>query len=95
MSFLNLIFTALRGLAANKLRAILTTLGIIMGVASVIVMLALGNGARAMATRWRSPPESSMGRWCSRSPRPTCSRACLAREAPAAGRGADRFSERW
>jgi putative ABC transport system permease protein len=47
MSFLNLTFTAIRGLASNKLRAILTTLGIIIGVASVIVMLALGNGARA------------------------------------------------
>src|SRR3990167_1276532 len=27
--------------------------------------------ARAIATRWRSPPESSAGRWCRRSPRPT------------------------
>src|SRR5512147_1619112 len=47
MSFLNTILTALRGLATNKLRASLTTLGIIIGVASVIIMLALGNGARA------------------------------------------------
>ncbi len=39
--------TALRGVAANKLRAALTTLGIIIGVASVIATLALGNGARA------------------------------------------------
>lgn len=39
--------TALRGIAANRLRAGLTTLGIVFGVASVIVMLALGNGARA------------------------------------------------
>ncbi len=39
--------TALRGLEANKLRAGLTTLGIIIGVASVIGMLALGNGAKA------------------------------------------------
>ena len=31
----------------NKLRATLTTLGIVIGVASVISMLALGNGARA------------------------------------------------
>ena len=37
----------MRGLLANKLRAFLTALGIIIGVASVIVMLALGNGARA------------------------------------------------
>jgi putative ABC transport system permease protein len=39
--------TALDGIFANKLRATLTTLGIVIGVASVIIMLALGNGARA------------------------------------------------
>ncbi|MFZ6029277.1 MAG: ABC transporter permease [Chloroflexota bacterium] len=43
----NTILTALRGLFANKLRAALTMLGVIIGVASVIAMLALGNGARA------------------------------------------------
>jgi putative ABC transport system permease protein len=37
---------ALRGINSNRLRAALTTLGIVIGVASVIVMLALGNGAR-------------------------------------------------
>lgn len=42
-----LFLTALRGVAANKLRAALTMLGVIIGVASVIAMLALGNGARA------------------------------------------------
>ena len=47
MSPLDTLRTALRGLAGNKLRALLTTLGIIIGVASVITMLALGNGARA------------------------------------------------
>jgi putative ABC transport system permease protein len=47
MSLFNTLRTALRGLTANKLRATLTTLGIIIGVASVIAMLALGNGARA------------------------------------------------
>ena len=47
MSPLNTFRTALRGLLTNKLRAFLTALGIIIGVASVIVMLALGNGARA------------------------------------------------
>ena len=47
MSPLNTIVTALRGLWGNKLRASLTTLGIIIGVTSVITMLALGNGARA------------------------------------------------
>lgn len=47
MSPFSTLVTALRGLLTNKLRAFLTALGIIIGVASVIVMLALGNGARA------------------------------------------------
>jgi putative ABC transport system permease protein len=47
MSLRNTILAALRGLGANKLRAALTALGIIIGVASVIATLALGNGARA------------------------------------------------
>ena len=47
MSLYNAFMTALRGIAANKLRAALTALGIIIGVASVIATLALGNGARA------------------------------------------------
>jgi putative ABC transport system permease protein len=47
VTFLNTLRTALRGIAANKLRAALTTLGIVIGVASVMTMLALGNGARA------------------------------------------------
>ena len=47
MSLADLIRTSLRGVSANKLRAALTMLGIIIGVASVIAMLALGNGARA------------------------------------------------
>ncbi|MCP5101662.1 MAG: FtsX-like permease family protein [Chloroflexi bacterium] len=47
MTLINTLQTALIGIAANKLRAVLTTLGIVIGVASVISMLALGNGARA------------------------------------------------
>src|SRR5512138_842975 len=47
MSPLNVMRTALRGIIANPLRTALTTLGIIIGVASVIATLALGNGARA------------------------------------------------
>ncbi|MEJ2735825.1 MAG: ABC transporter permease [Anaerolineae bacterium] len=38
---------ALRAVAANKPRAALTALGVIIGVASVIATLALGHGARA------------------------------------------------
>src|SRR5689334_4837634 len=36
---------ALAALRANKLRAVLTMLGIVIGVASVIAMMALGRGA--------------------------------------------------
>jgi len=37
---------ALRALQANLFRTVLTLLGIVIGVASVVVMLAVGNGAR-------------------------------------------------
>jgi putative ABC transport system permease protein len=47
MSLANTLRTALRSLTANKLRAFLTMLGVIIGVASVIAMLSIGNGARA------------------------------------------------
>lgn len=47
MSLTDLMRTAFRSVAANKLRAALTMLGVVIGVASVIAMLALGNGARA------------------------------------------------
>ena len=36
---------ALKSLATSKIRALLTMLGIIIGVAAVIVMLAIGEGA--------------------------------------------------
>lgn len=37
---------SLRAIEANKLRSILTSLGIIIGVAAVIIMLSIGNGAQ-------------------------------------------------
>lgn len=46
MTWLNIIRTAVQGITSNKLRSALTMTGIIIGVASVIAMLALGNGAR-------------------------------------------------
>ena len=46
MNGTNLIKIALRVLANNKLRGFLTMLGIIIGVASVITMLAIGQGSK-------------------------------------------------
>ena len=40
-------FIALRALRRNKLRSSLTALGIIIGVSSVVAMVAVGNGAQA------------------------------------------------
>ena len=45
MNVLVTVRIALRALAANTLRSILTMLGIIIGVAAVITMIAVGNGA--------------------------------------------------
>jgi len=46
MNYINSIKIALNALKRNKFRAFLTMLGIIIGVASVIVMLAIGQGSK-------------------------------------------------
>ncbi len=46
MSLINLLRIALKALQRNKLRAFLTMLGIIIGVASVIAMVAIGQGSK-------------------------------------------------
>ena len=46
MNYSNLFRIAIRALIRNKLRAILTMLGIVIGVASVIAMLAIGEGSK-------------------------------------------------
>ena len=43
----NMIWLAARSILDNKLRTLLTMLGVIIGVAAVLVMVALGEGARA------------------------------------------------
>ena len=61
MSFLEYIYTfllstlqtaliSIRALRRNKMRSLLTALGIIIGVASVVAMVAVGNGAQARIT---------------------------------------------
>jgi putative ABC transport system permease protein len=52
MSLYEVIRFALRGLSANKLRSALTMLGILIGVAAVILLVAVGNGsAKAISDR--------------------------------------------
>jgi putative ABC transport system permease protein len=46
MLWLEMLRVAWDSLLANKLRSILTTLGVLIGVAAVITMLAIGQGAR-------------------------------------------------
>jgi putative ABC transport system permease protein len=46
MSLWQTLFAALRALLSNKLRTALTMLGIVIGVAAVVTMLSLGEGAR-------------------------------------------------
>jgi len=47
MRIINTIKVALRALRRNKMRSILTALGIIIGVGAVIAMVSIGNGAKA------------------------------------------------
>jgi putative ABC transport system permease protein len=50
MRIYRLLGDALENLSANKLRSMLTVLGIVIGVAAVIAMLSIGRGAEASIT---------------------------------------------
>ncbi len=50
MKLYRLFIEALENLSANKLRSMLTVLGIVIGVAAVIAMLSIGRGAQASIT---------------------------------------------
>jgi putative ABC transport system permease protein len=50
MNFLDKIKLALTGVGSNKFRSFLTLLGIIIGVGSVILMVSLGSGTRAVVS---------------------------------------------
>lgn len=50
MTFTQAVIEALESLNGNKMRSGLTVLGIVIGVAAVIAMLAVGNGAQASIT---------------------------------------------
>lgn len=47
MNYQNLFKIAIRAIAANKMHSFLTALGIIIGIAAVITMLAIGQGSKA------------------------------------------------
>ena len=46
MNILNLFKVSLRAIASNKMRSFLSMLGIIIGVAAVIIMMAIGQGSK-------------------------------------------------
>lgn len=60
MNYSNLFRIAIRALIRNKLRAFLTMLGIIIGVASVIAMLAIGEGSKVNITNEMSSMGTNM-----------------------------------
>ena len=51
MKALDAFYDALGSLASNSLRSVLTTLGIIIGVGAVIIMVSVGNGAKARVNK--------------------------------------------
>ena len=60
MNISNLFKIALKAIAANKLRSFLTALGIIIGVASVIATLAIGQGSKRSIRKQISEMGSNM-----------------------------------
>ncbi|HOU96560.1 MAG TPA: ABC transporter permease [Bacteroidales bacterium] len=60
MNLTNLFRIAIRALFRNKMRAFLTMLGIIIGVASVIAMLAIGEGSKRSITEEMSSMGSNL-----------------------------------
>ncbi len=60
MNISNLLIIAIKALGNNKMRAFLTMLGVIIGVASVITMLAIGQGSKASINTQISEMGSNM-----------------------------------
>ena len=58
MKWLTLFTTALSSLLKNRMRSILTMLGIVIGVAAVIVMVAIGQGAQNSIESVNVAPQS-------------------------------------
>ena len=55
MTFLGLLRIALKAFARNRLRALLTALGIIIGVGAFVTMVAIGRGSRSISERSLRP----------------------------------------
>jgi putative ABC transport system permease protein len=73
------LLTALRGLMANKLRSALTILGIVIGVAAVVALMAIGNGATSSITdRIASNGSNLLNIQSGRSQRPAAGSAQMA-----------------
>jgi len=64
IDFLESVSMAVRTLSANKMRSSLTMLGIIIGNASVIAMVSVGQGARRFSISNFSPWEQICCSWC-------------------------------
>ena len=70
VSIVEVVRFAVRGLVANRLRSLLTMLGIIIGIAAVILLTALGNGASQSTSRARSRAWAPTASRSSRASRP-------------------------
>ena len=67
MLVLQIILVAFRGMLANKTRTLLTMLGIVVGVGSVIVLIAFSEGTRTeMLERFETFGANRMGVWFNR-----------------------------
>ena len=67
LDILEALRSALGALAANKLRAVLTGLGIFIGVAAVIATVSVGAGARQQVKLWKTKPRRRLRMPASRS----------------------------
>ena len=47
MSLINLLKTSISSIKSHKLRVFLTSIGIIIGISSVVTILSIGNGLKA------------------------------------------------
>ena len=56
MTFVESVRQALAGLVSNKMRSLLTMLGIIIGIGSVIAIMSVGDAMTGAVSGTKSPP---------------------------------------